>query len=114
MYTCFGSGKSSFQYPWIPLCGDQWSNEEATMVCRQQGLDVEGGMVHVTSIIIKLFFLVAGSTMLSDPTYISYQCDGSEFEITDCSYTCASTCSAATVMCSTELACNTSGCVRIK
>ena len=59
-------------------------------------------------------FIVAGSTSLSDRTYISYECDGSESVISDCYYNGTSSCSAATVRCSTQLPCNTTGCVRIK
>ena len=59
--------------------------------------------------------IVVGSTSLSDPTYIRYECDGSESEIRDCYYNGTGACkAAATVMCSMELICNTSGCVRIK
>ena len=49
VYICIGIRKSSppVVYPWIPLCGDQWSNKEATVICRQQGQDVEGGMINV-------------------------------------------------------------------
>ena len=47
VYICVGTGKlsPSVVYPWIPLCGDQWGSNEATVVCREQGLDIEGGVI---------------------------------------------------------------------